>query len=152
MAPAQGWHAQIEKCKQGFSMLLRDSIFYVTSRQQHDIGSMQPESQTWSDWKDCRGKTFSEQAFTTITKHTAWKDCYRKAIWILFRGLFVETGTIWKSSAWPLRKDDTRKSRSGNREVALKNSGGFYCEVLVVNECACRCEQIKEHRLNLSGS
>ena len=37
------------------------------------------------------------------------------------RGSSVKVGTIQRILAWPLRKDDTRKSRSGNKDSRWKD-------------------------------
>ena len=42
------------------------------------------------------------------------------------RGSSVEIGTIQRRLAWPLRKDDTHKSRSVT--IFLRNPSGFTCE------------------------
>jgi hypothetical protein len=92
MAPAQGWHAQIEKSRlflfrhQGPAARgeLRES---ASAPRNHGVLGKPPD--------------------LTLGQRRLWNSKSLDS----FRGTSVKIGTIQRSLAWPLRKDDTLKSR-----------------------------------------
>ena len=93
MAPAQGRHAQIEKC----NCFLR---FAHAHRRSHTVTNGR-KCLTYEGWR------------SPVARNCAQSRRGERSQTDSLRGPSVKIGTMQRRLAWPLRKDDTHKSRSG---------------------------------------